>query len=100
MRRAALLAALLAAGCTVVVSLHQVNVAMKYCPRAVALRSGRVVFDGPTGELTPAVLRELYGAEADEILALPDAISTLGDRTPASPGRAPGRELDWAAQAA
>jgi len=63
--------------CTVVVSLHQVNVALKYCPRTVALRAGRVVYDGPSANLTPALLRELYGAEADEILALPDHISLL-----------------------
>ena len=63
--------------CTVVVSLHQVNVALKYCPRTVALRAGEVVYDGPSASLTPALLRELYGAEADEILALPDHISVL-----------------------
>lgn len=80
---------------TVLVSLHQVNVAIKYCPRTVALRKGQVVYDGPSAKLTPALLRELYGAEADEILALPDHISLLetrpqagvsalhGDRTPA-----------------
>jgi phosphonate transport system ATP-binding protein len=67
-------------GCTVVVSLHQVNVAMKYCPRTVALNKGCVVYDGPSSALTPALLRELYGAEADEILALPDHISTLDDK--------------------
>ncbi|MBL8516541.1 MAG: phosphonate ABC transporter ATP-binding protein [Betaproteobacteria bacterium] len=66
--------------CTVVVSLHQVNVAIKYCPRTIALRRGQVVFDGPSERLTPAMLRELYGAEADEILDLPDHISLLQDR--------------------
>jgi phosphonate transport system ATP-binding protein len=54
--------------CTVVVSLHQVNVAMKYCARTVALHHGRVVYDGPSAALTPTLLRELYGAEADDIL--------------------------------
>lgn len=72
-------------GCTVVVSLHQVNVAMKYCPRTIALASGRVVFDGPSVELTPTLLRELYGTQADEILALPDHISTLEDKRPVAP---------------
>jgi phosphonate transport system ATP-binding protein len=72
-------------GCTVVVSLHQVNVAMKYCPRTIALANGRVVFDGPSVELTPALLRELYGSQADEILALPDHISTLEDRRAPTP---------------
>ncbi|MBI5908224.1 MAG: phosphonate ABC transporter ATP-binding protein [Burkholderiales bacterium] len=69
--------------CTVVVSLHQVNVAMKYCARTVALHLGRVVYDGPSAALTPALLRELYGAEADEILALGDHIGSLqGERKP------------------
>jgi phosphonate transport system ATP-binding protein len=63
--------------CTVMVSLHQVNVALKYCPRTVALREGRVVYDGPSAQLTPGLLRELYGAQADEIMALPDHISIL-----------------------
>jgi len=68
--------------CTVLVSLHQVNVALKYCPRTVALHAGRVVYDGPSANLTPALLRDLYGAEADEILTLPDHISMLGERKP------------------
>jgi phosphonate transport system ATP-binding protein len=66
--------------CTVVVSLHQVNVALRYCPRTVALRHGRVVYDGPSAELGPALLRELYGAEADEILSMADHITALGPR--------------------
>ena len=64
-------------GCTVVVSLHQVNVAMKYCARTVALHQGRIVYDGPSAALTPALLRDLYGADADEILALGDHIGSL-----------------------
>lgn len=71
--------------CTVVVSLHQVNVAMKYCARTVALHQGRVVYDGPSGALTPTLLRELYGADADDILALGDHISSLQDPKPAPP---------------
>jgi phosphonate transport system ATP-binding protein len=55
--------------CTVIVSLHQVEMALKYCPRIVALHQGRVVFDGAANSLTPALLRELYGVHTDEILA-------------------------------
>ncbi|MCR6476816.1 phosphonate ABC transporter ATP-binding protein [Variovorax sp. ZS18.2.2] len=64
-------------GCTVVVSLHQVEIAMKYCPRVVALNQGQVVFDGPSSALTPELLRELYGVQAEELLrpATPDAES-------------------------
>jgi phosphonate transport system ATP-binding protein len=55
-------------GVAVVVSLHQVDVAMRYCPRVVALRHGRVVYDGPSAELTPQMLKDLYGAELDELM--------------------------------
>ncbi|MCW5223153.1 phosphonate ABC transporter ATP-binding protein [Verminephrobacter aporrectodeae subsp. tuberculatae] len=55
--------------CTVIVSLHQVDVAIKYCPRVVALHHGQVVYDGASSALTPALLRRLYGVQADEILA-------------------------------
>ncbi|MBO1113382.1 phosphonate ABC transporter ATP-binding protein [Bordetella petrii] len=52
----------------VVVSLHQVDVALRYCARVVALRHGRVVYDGPAAELTESMLRDLYGADVAELL--------------------------------
>lgn len=51
-------------GITVVVSLHQVDVAVRHCRRVVALRAGQVVFDGPPAALTPAVLADVYGEAA------------------------------------
>lgn len=65
--------------CTVVVSLHQVDVAMRYCPRTIALNQGRVVYDGPSSALTPALLRSLYGMQADEIL---NGSATLHEPSP------------------
>ncbi|MEM1045907.1 MAG: phosphonate ABC transporter ATP-binding protein [Pseudomonadota bacterium] len=59
-------------GITVLVSLHQVEYARRYCPRTIAMRDGRIVFDGPSGDLTIGFLREIYG-EASEELVLPDA---------------------------
>ena len=52
-------------GITVVVSLHQVDYAMRYCPRVIAMNAGRVVFDGPSTSITATMLREIYGAELD-----------------------------------
>ncbi|NTV42459.1 MAG: phosphonate ABC transporter ATP-binding protein, partial [Syntrophobacteraceae bacterium] len=68
---------------TILVSLHQVETAIRYCPRVIALHHGRLVYDGPSAALTPQLLRKLYGAAADEILereaaceaALPDLLS-------------------------
>jgi phosphonate transport system ATP-binding protein len=53
---------------TVLVSLHQVEYALAYCARTIALREGRIVYDGPSAALTPAFLSELYGAESEELL--------------------------------
>jgi len=64
-------------GITILVSLHQVEYAMGYCPRTVALRGGKVVYDGPSSALTPAFLSELYGAES-ETLFLPGLGETAG----------------------
>ncbi len=55
-------------GTTVIVSLHQVDVAIRFCPRTVALNKGRVVYDGPSSALTETMLRELYGTEAADII--------------------------------
>lgn len=62
-------------GRTVVVSLHQVDMAIRYCPRVIALNQGRVVFDGPSAQLTPVLLRELYGMQADEFLSGSDLLT-------------------------
>ena len=48
-------------GITVVVSLHQVEIAMRYCPRIVGLKQGRLVYDGAANGVTPEVLRDIYG---------------------------------------
>jgi phosphonate transport system ATP-binding protein len=52
---------------SVVVSLHQVDYAMRYCPRTVALKDGRVVYDGPSTGLSQARLADIYGSEIDEV---------------------------------
>ncbi len=45
---------------TVVVSLHQPELARAHCTRAVGLREGRIAFDQPAAELRDDQLRELY----------------------------------------
>jgi phosphonate transport system ATP-binding protein len=52
-------------GTTVVVSLHQVGFALKYCARVIALDRGRVVYDGPASQLSTDRLRAIYGSDAD-----------------------------------
>ncbi|NWG30653.1 MAG: phosphonate ABC transporter ATP-binding protein [Rhodocyclaceae bacterium] len=74
-------------GCTVVVSLHQVEFAIKYCRRTVALHRGRVVYDGPSAALTPQLLGELYGADAEELFGM--MLDSPALKIPADKGMAP-----------
>lgn len=48
-------------GVTVLVSLHQVQFALQYCPRSIALKDGKVVYDGPSHQLTDTMLGNIYG---------------------------------------
>jgi phosphonate transport system ATP-binding protein len=51
-------------GLTLVVSQHQLETARAYATRIVGLRRGRVCFDGPPREVTPAVADAIYGEGA------------------------------------
>lgn len=53
-------------GLTVLVTLHQVDYALRYCERVVALKAGEVVYDGPTRGLDPARLVDIYGPEFED----------------------------------
>jgi phosphonate transport system ATP-binding protein len=57
------------AGMTLVVSLHHVSLARRYCDRAIALRDGCLVYDGPAAALSPSFLQQLYGTAAEELLS-------------------------------
>lgn len=79
------------AGMTLIVSLHHVALARRYCDRVIALREGRLIFDGPTSALTPEFLRKLYGSAAEELLSDADAEaeSLQPLASPAASGRKP-----------
>jgi phosphonate transport system ATP-binding protein len=53
-------------GVTVVVVLHQIDYAIKFCKRVVALKAGKIVYDGPPAQMQRDQLIEIYGAEYDE----------------------------------
>lgn len=54
-------------GRTVVVTLHQVDYAREFCRRAVALKAGEIVYDGPSENLTPALLASIYGTTSFDV---------------------------------
>jgi phosphonate transport system ATP-binding protein len=69
-------------GCTVLVSLHQVEFAIRYCARTVALHRGIVVYDGPSSALTPALLSELYGADVQDLFEPAASAGAQPERRP------------------
>ena len=68
-------------GKTVIVTLHQVDYARRYCPRTVALKQGMVQFDGTTQELSDGFLNQLYGSELR-----PEDTATVISRPVLNPG--------------
>lgn len=66
-------------GKTVVVTLHQVDYALRYCQRAVALKGGHIHYDGPSSGLDGTSLNELYGADLDARLLFSDRARAAGE---------------------
>lgn len=61
-------------GITVLVNLHQVDVAMKYSDRIIGVSKGKVVYNGSPDLLTNSQIHTIYGSEAGEL------IMDVGDR--------------------
>jgi len=45
---------------TLVLALHDVDLALRFCDRIIGLKNAAIVFDAPSSTLTAAELRELY----------------------------------------
>ena len=54
-------------GMTVICSLHFLSLAREYGTRVVALKGGRLVFDGKPAEIDAARFQAIYGEEAVEV---------------------------------
>ena len=54
-------------GITVLCNLHFLSLARRYATRVIALKAGRIVFDGPPGAIDQDHFREIYGEEAVEV---------------------------------
>ena len=55
-------------GITVITSLHQVQMVRRYFPRAIALRDGKVMFDGAVNLLDNQKLTSIYGSAVEELV--------------------------------
>jgi phosphonate transport system ATP-binding protein len=61
-------------GITVLVNLHQVDVALRYASRIIGIKQGAVVYDGFPDRLSSEQIHHIYGSEAG------DLILDLGER--------------------
>ncbi|MEV5884724.1 ABC transporter ATP-binding protein [Streptomyces sp. NPDC052020] len=78
---------------TVLVALHDLNLAAYYCDRLYVLRDGGVTASGPPGEvLTPRLLAEVYGVASEVAVhprtGAPQVTFLPGARLPAHPAEA------------
>ncbi|CUH62441.1 Phosphate-import ATP-binding protein PhnC [Thalassovita autumnalis] len=67
-------------GITVLVNLHTLDTARAYCDRIIAMRQGRVFFDGTAAQLTDDVVRDIYGLEG--LREFNEAVTSTAIRTP------------------
>ena len=45
---------------SVLINIHHVDLALKYATRVIGIRAGEIVYDGPSSQVTQAVLDSIY----------------------------------------
>nr|WP_106782559.1 phosphonate ABC transporter ATP-binding protein [Lysinibacillus timonensis] len=65
---------------TVVMNIHHVELALTYADRVIGIRSGEIVFDGKTSDVTNEVLSLIYNGEEMEAMGVDE--STISEKNP------------------
>ncbi|MEA3405899.1 MAG: phosphonate ABC transporter ATP-binding protein [Pseudomonadota bacterium] len=68
-------------GATVLCTLHQMDYALEFADRIVALRNGEVFFDGPPSDMDEEVQRKLYEIERENLSKKQDATDSNNTET-------------------
>jgi phosphonate transport system ATP-binding protein len=55
-------------GITVLVSLHQVDVALNYSDRIIGINKGSILFDGRPEELTNKLIADIYNSDSEDLM--------------------------------
>ena len=48
---------------SILLNIHHVDLALKYATRVIGVRSGHIVYDGPTDKITKEILDEVYNGK-------------------------------------
>ncbi len=65
-------------GITVIVNLHSLDIARRYCRRVIGMAQGKIVFDGPVAALTDDAVARIYGSKRPaEALAAPEPLRAV-----------------------
>lgn len=56
-------------GITVLINLHQVDVALTYSDRIIGVSNGKVVYNGSPDKITSEEIYQIYGSEAGELIS-------------------------------
>lgn len=51
---------------SILINIHHVELALEYTDRIIGIREGKVVYDGPSSEVTQEILDEIYAGKAPE----------------------------------
>lgn len=53
---------------TILLNIHHIDLALKYCDRVLGVRAGEIVFDGPASEITQEQIDFVYNGEKAPVL--------------------------------
>ncbi len=51
---------------SILINIHHVELALEYTDRIIGIRAGKIVYDGPSSEVTQEILDEIYAGKAPE----------------------------------
>ena len=54
---------------TILCSLHFLDLVHRYASRVIALKDGRLMFDGPAQDIDRSRFKQIYGEEAEDVHA-------------------------------
>ncbi|OXI41986.1 ABC transporter ATP-binding protein [Burkholderia aenigmatica] len=78
-------------GLTLVMSLHDLNQAMRFADRAIVMRDGRLVADGaPVDVLTPAFVADVFHVRSERLFGASDGVPVCHPLGYAAPGSVAG----------